>query len=196
MNLPQRIFFTGAPGSGWSSICQTLEELPEVNTSDRHPEKEYNHRAYQGHRGSYFGLPERNMEWQTILDANYIDSAWSQPGLTQIVKCHDWVYMLDEIREKFPNDWIMMVYRPDHDCYAWWYEVGGFSITYPNYSSYKSNAVMMSSIMEQNSKMLEYVYKNNLTWHPYTKDWVKENFGVEVQGSFDRYTHNLVCLVK
>lgn len=196
MILPNRIFFTGAPGSGWSSISQLMETIPGVNTSDRDPAKEYNHPAYQGHRGAYFGLPERNMEWHTNLDADYIDSAWKQSGGTRIVKCHDWSYMLDDIKINFPNDWIMLIYRPDHDSYAWWFEVGGFNITYPNYQSYKSNAGMMSSIMEQNSKMLEWVHKNNHTWHPYTAKWVKENFNVDVEIPTEKYAHNLVCLVK
>ena len=196
MKLPNRIFFTGAPGSRWSGISQDLEKNPEMNISDRNTNKEYNHPAYQGHRGAYFGFKWREMEWEARLDSDYLDSAWSENHDTKIIKCHDWCYMLDEIKEKFPKDWILMTYRPDHDCYAWWFEVGGFNISYPNYQSYKSNAQMLASIIEQNAMMLEWVHKNNYTWQPYTRKWVLDNFGHDAEFDESLYSHNLVCLIK
>lgn len=194
--MPERIFFTGAPGSKWSGICQILESMPSMNISDRNAYKEYNHPAYQGHRGAYFGFKWRDMEWEAKLDKDYLDSAWSKKEGTKIIKSHDWCYMLDDIKEQYSNDWILLVYRPEHDCYAWWFEVGGFNITYPNYQSYKSNANMMASIIEQNAMMLEWTNKHGYSWHPYTKKWIKDNFGYQVDFDESLYTHNLVCLVK
>jgi hypothetical protein len=55
MNLPNHIFFTGAPGSRWSGIAQTIETLPGFNVSDRNPRREYAHNTYSGHKGAYFG---------------------------------------------------------------------------------------------------------------------------------------------
>jgi len=40
MQLPNRLFFTGVPGSRWSGISQNLELLDGVNTSDQNFERE------------------------------------------------------------------------------------------------------------------------------------------------------------
>ena len=55
MNLLNRIFFTGVPGSRWSGIAQQLETIPGFNTSDRTAEREYAHGQFSGHKGAYFG---------------------------------------------------------------------------------------------------------------------------------------------
>jgi hypothetical protein len=104
--LPNRIFFTGVPGSRWSGIAQTLEQLDGFNTSDRTPARSYNHNQYSGHKGAYFGT---GMELEAYLDERYIDYAWAEQGGTRIVKSHDWAYKLDLVRQQFPNDWIMLV---------------------------------------------------------------------------------------
>lgn len=73
--LPERIFFTGVPGSKWSSIAQTLESIPGFNTSDRTPARTYEHHAYSGHKGAYFGW---GMELEPIIlwnGVNYINQA-------------------------------------------------------------------------------------------------------------------------
>jgi hypothetical protein len=149
MKLPKRIFFTGVPGSKWSGIAQILETMPGMNISDRSPEREYNHHNYTGHRGAYFG-PQ--MEFESILDTDYIDKVWTEPGKCRLIKSHEWSYYLGEIREKFPNDWIMMVYRPDMSSYAWWHEVGGFQIKYPNYTSYKNSGIIFNEIIKNCKK--------------------------------------------
>ncbi len=46
MILPKRIFFTGVPGSRWTMICQHLEGIPGMDTSDRQPHRGYVHHAY------------------------------------------------------------------------------------------------------------------------------------------------------
>ena len=66
MTLPQRIFFTGVPGSRWSGIAQVLESLTGFNTSDRTPERDYTHHEFTGHKGAYFG---RGMEFDHGRDA-------------------------------------------------------------------------------------------------------------------------------
>lgn len=178
MKLPQRIFFTGVPGSRWSSICQCLEKIPETNTSDRQAHREYLHHAHLGHKGAYFG---RGMELEARLDADYIDGAWSQPGGTRIVKAHDWAYVLDEIKARFPDDWIMLVYRPDLEAYAWWHEGGGFQITYPRYDAYKNSIGMLGEITRQNQCLLEFGFKHKATWRYFTGDWIEDTFGYRVE---------------
>jgi hypothetical protein len=177
MNLPKRIFFTGVPGSRWSGIAQTLEKMYGMNTSDRTPEREYDHHSYTGHKGAYFGL---GMEFEPVLDSVYIDQAWIKSEGCKLVKSHEWSYYLNEIREKFPNDWIMMVYRPDMASYAWWHEAGGFQIKYPNYSSYKNSGMMLNEIMKQNSCILEFGMVNKCKWEYFTSNWIYEKFGQSV----------------
>lgn len=177
MYLPNRIFFTGVPGSRWSGIAQTLETMSGMNTSDRTPEREYVHHSYTGHRGAYFGP---GMEFEPILDPDYIDQAWIEPQGCKLIKSHEWSYYLDQIQKKFPNDRILMVYRPDMVSYAWWHEAGGFQIQYPNYSAYKNSGTMLSEIMKQNSCMLEFGMLNKCKWEYFTSEWIYNNFGQSV----------------
>jgi hypothetical protein len=178
MKLPKRIFFTGVPGSKWSGIAQILETMPGMNISDRSPEREYNHHNYTGHRGAYFG-PQ--MEFESILDVDYIDKVWTEPGKCRLIKSHEWSYYLGEIIKKFPDDWIMMVYRPDMSSYAWWHEAGGFQIKYPNYTSYKNSGIIFNEIMKQNSAILEFGMKNKCKWEYFTSEWVYEKFHQNIE---------------
>jgi len=173
MKLPERIFFTGVPGSRWSSIAQILETMSGMNISDRTIDREYVHHSYSGHKGAYFGP---GMEFEPILDSDYIDQAWVEPQGCKLVKSHEWSYYLDQIKNKFPNDWIIMIYRPDMSSYAWWHEAGGFQIKYPNYESYQNSAIMMSEIMRQNSEILNFGMINKCKWEYFTSDWVWDNF--------------------
>jgi hypothetical protein len=176
--LPNRIFLTGVPGSRWSGIAQILESIPGFNTSDRTPARTYNHHSYTGHQGAYFGL---GMELEAKLIDSYIDSAWTEPGGTRIVKSHDWAYVLPEVAHYFPTDWIMLVYRPDMTSYAWWHEVGGFQIQYPCYDAYRDSTGMLAAITRQNQCILEYAHSRNATWHHFTPDWVESTFGHRVE---------------
>ena len=181
--LPDRIFFTGVPGSRWSGIAQILESIPGFNTSDRTPDRTYAHHSYTGHIGAYFG-PE--MEFDAKLDRRCIDLAWAEVGGTKLVKSHEWAYMLSDIKDYFPNDWIMLVYRPDMTSYAWWHEAGGFQIEYPSYSAYKDSMGMLAAITRQNQCILEYAHSKNATWHYFTSQWVESTFGhpAEIKKTF------------
>jgi len=173
MNLPNRIFFTGVPGSRWSGIAQTLETVPGFNITDRTAEREFNHGKFSGHRGVYYGT---GMEYQAIADSKYLDQAWPDVAGTRIIKSHEWAYQLDVIKEKFPNDWIMLIYRPDMASYAWWHEAGGFNIKYPNYDWYKNSAGMLGEIGKQNQHLLEFAHKYNAEWSYFNSAWVLKNF--------------------
>ena len=176
--LPNRIFFTGVPGSRWSGVAQVLEQIPGFNTSDRTPERDYAHHQYTGHKGAYFG---EGMEFQShVAGPSFYDQAWTEPGGTKLVKSHDWAYKLRDIKQLYPNDWIMLVYRPDMTSYAWWHEAGGFQIKYPCYDAYKDSVGMLAAITKQNQCILEYAYKNNCSWHHFTADWIEQTFGYRV----------------
>lgn len=179
MTLPQRIFFTGAPGSRWSGIAQTLESIPGFNTSDRTHERQYSHGSFSGHKGAYFG---RLMEFDAKLDTNYLEQAWAKnsPG-TKLIKSHDWAYSLDKIKQQFPNDWIVLVYRDNQASFDWWKEAGGFDIKYPSYVAYKNDEVMMREISWQNNAIKEFAKQHNLQWDSFNSDWISEHFNANVK---------------
>ena len=77
---------------------------------------------------------------------------------------HEWAYKLDEIRDKYPLDWIQLIYRPEWECFLWWKQAGGFEIKYPNYDWYKNDVEMRYKIAEQNDLILEFAQRNNLSW--------------------------------
>jgi hypothetical protein len=190
--LPNRIFFTGVPGSRWSGIAQTLEQLDGFNTSDCTPARSYNHNQYSGHKGAYFGT---GMELEAYLDERYIDYAWAEQGGTRIVKSHDWAYKLDLVRQQFPDDWIMLVYRPDMASYAWWHEAGGFSIKYPSYEAYKNSTTMLGEIGKQNANILQFASEHDLTWNYFTPKWVEQHFGQRIEVN-KKWSDILVTLLK
>ena len=178
MTLPNRIFLTGVPGSRWSGIAQALESMPGFNTSDRTATRTYTHNNFSGHQGAYFGT---GMELDPILDSSHIDQAWAENTGTRIVKSHEWAYQLADIKQQFPNDWIMLVYRPDMPSYAWWHQAGGFDIKYPCYNWYQNSSVMLGKIAEQNQLILEYAHGHNATWNYFTSQWIAENFNYTME---------------
>ena len=190
--LPNRIFFTGVPGSRWSGIAQVLESLDGFNTSDRTPERDYTHHEFTGHKGAYFG---QGMELEPWLHSQHIDTAHTDLSGTRLIKSHDWAYKLSEIEQTFPKDWIMVVYRPDLASYAWWHEAGGFQIKYPCYDAYKDSTNMLSEITKQNKAILEYAHGRNATWHYFNEQWVADTFGQSVK--LDKvFTDILVTVIK
>lgn len=179
MTLPQRIFFTGVPGSRWSGIAQTLESMPYFNTTDRTREREYLHNGFTGHKGAYFG---RMMEFEAKLDADYIDSAWAHKSVgTKLVKSHDWAYSLDNIKSMFPNDWIMLVYRDNAASFTWWKEAGGWDIKYPSYTAYQNDVIMAREIEWQNSAIRNFAEQQGLLWNKFDSTWIKEHFDMDVK---------------
>jgi len=178
LNL-SRLFFTGVPGSRWSGIAQTLELMLDVNSSDRTPERTYDHHSYSGHKGVYFG---NGMELPATFDRQLIDSAWTKSGGIRIVKSHDWAYQLHELYKTLDSDEkIMLVYRPDMASYAWWHEAGGFQIQYPSYRWYEDSHKMLQEIQRQNKLMLEFAYDVSAKWEYFTSAWIKKMFGHNVE---------------
>ena len=179
MTLPQRIFFTGVPGSRWSGIAQTLESMPYFNTTDRTRKREYLHNGFTGHKGAYFG---RMMEFEATLNSDYIDSAWAYNSVgTKLVKSHDWAYSLDNIKSMFPDDWIMLVYRDNAASFTWWKEAGGFNIKYPSYLAYQNDTIMTREIAWQNSAIRNFAEQQGLLWNKFDSSWIKEHFDMDIK---------------
>lgn len=188
--LPDRIFFSGAPGSRWSGIAQILESLDGFNTSDRTPEREYNHSAYSGHVGAYFGP---GMEFEPKLEADYIDQAWTQLGDCRLIKSHEWSEMLPDVHDAFPEDWIMLVHRQHKTSLEWWLEAGGYNITYPNYTAYKD---MPATIKRQNQGIMRWVFEKNCKLERFTPFWVEREFDQRINFDSNKYEDIFVTLWK
>ena len=180
MKLPSKIFMVGAPGSRWSGIAQNIEQVPGFNISDRDSTKNYTHHGFTGHVGAYFGTG-----WEgNSFEEKDLDKPFASTEGTRIFKSHEWAYCLDEIHEKYPNDWIVLVHRPDLACQAWWHEAGGFNIAYPDYKPYyKDYTTMLNEIIKMNNSIFEFSQKHDLSWNHISGKWIKDNFGHEVTPS-------------
>ena len=99
--LPNKIWFTGVPGSRWSAIAQTIEEIPDMNTGDRTPEREYNHHKYSGHKGAYFG---KGMEFPALVIDNHVEQAFATQEGCKLIKSHEWADHLEGIQMLCPNE--------------------------------------------------------------------------------------------
>jgi hypothetical protein len=177
MNLPQKIFFTGVPGSRWSGIAQTIESIPGFNISDRSLERSFSHNGFTGHQGAYFG---RLMEFEAKFDSDYLNRAWAKDHGTKLIKSHDWAYSLDRLKDTFTDDWIMLVYRPDQASFDWWKQAGGFNINYPSYAAYQNDEIMRREISWQNQAILKFAKDRNLTWDLFTSEWIQREFNYSI----------------
>jgi hypothetical protein len=200
--LPKRIFFTGVPGSRWSGIGQWIEEtVPGFTTSDRTENRQFEHSlgsTYKGmpvhHKGAYFG---RGMEFEAKLnDSDYLDSPWQDKIGTRLIKSHEWALQLDNIKELYPDDWIIMVYRPDEISSAWWHQAGGFKIKYPDYSAYGDSINMNNSIRLQNKAILEFGKKHDAVWYHVGKKFLKTEFDIDVEPFSDFFYDNLITVIR
>lgn len=193
ITLPQRVFFVGAPGSRWSGIAQNIETLPGFNVTDRDPSRCYQHHGFTGHMGAYFGT---GWEFDLSLDPKNLDRPFVHVTGTRILKSHEWAYHLDEIREQYPMDWIMLVHRPDMSCFAWWHEAGGFTIKYPDYLPYYRDSInMFAEIQRMNQSIFAFSQKHNLAWHHISASWIEATFGRAVEPTV-RLADTLVCCLK
>ena len=197
--LPKRIFCTGVPGSRWSGITQRLYKHPLFNKTDVNLKRSYDRINQLGeleknfHTGTYF---EHNTSLPVSLETLLLDLSYSTPDDgTMLHRSHQYAYMLDDIKQKYPDDWIWLIYRPDLASYAWWGECGGFKISYPDYSYYKDAQTMFGEITKQNAAMLTWAHKHNLPWYPLTKHWEQQHFGYLKQPAKE-YSDILCCLYK
>ena len=146
ITLPDKIFFCGAPGSRWSGIAQEIKldqattPLIELNTENMNTVNSADTLTH------IFGT---GMEFEPSLEENNLLAPFSKK-LRKLLMSHEWAYKLDEIRDKYPLDWIQLIYRPEWECFLWWKQAGGFEIKYPNYDWYKNDVEMRYKIAEQN----------------------------------------------
>lgn len=187
------IFFTGAPGSRWSGVSQVFRDnWQDVDNSDLTPNKTYKHQKYNGHVGNYYGPEMLYGKW---LDNEFGDRAqwdseiaasYNGKEPVKLIMSHHFAYWLDEFVEVFPDSPMVLCYRTDQECFDWWHEAGGWDISYPSYTWYKDNTKMMQEIQKQNSAILKFVDKYNLTLEQPRTDFFRKNFNVDIDFKFTK----------
>ena len=192
------VWYTGAPGSKWSGTANILQSIAELNfnLTDRSPEREYRHSGptelARGitHTGVYFG-PGHGFgeDWDnfTNLDPEHIEAQvvkeWTDSSNGRLlVKSHFLSHHLDSVAERWPNNPIMMVFRPNDRCAEGWFGAGGWDIAYPDYRPYyKNDQRMLEVIAEHNQYMLEFCNKHNLTLHAMDEEFLYNTFNWTVE---------------
>lgn len=145
------ILFTGAPGSKWSSVAESIYRSPDIDQSDSTSERCYYKQTVK-HVGAYF---DPDMEFDNKQE-NW-DKPFSGSG-KRIIKSHTFAHQLEKLKTlEHP---IVMVYRNDVDCYNWWKDAGGFDITYPSYDYFKPLSNMWNHIQKQNKDIMQFVKDN------------------------------------
>jgi hypothetical protein len=159
MDERKLIFCTGAPGSTWSILIKQLAACPSVDRSDERED-----RVYKNHFGNYFGpqmgfgeyfdnLPASGHGREAILDELAKPYAAPPGHGFRLLKSHHFAYSLPFLREQFPDSRILLIWRDDDSCLKWWLKAGGFAITYPKYTWYRNNQVMLQKIKQENESI-------------------------------------------
>ena len=188
------IFFTGAPGSRWSGVSQTIRDNWEnVDNTDLTEDKKYTHHKYSGHVGNYYGPGMANGQWlEESFGTNRmweeeINKSYSGPEDSwKLILSHNFAYYLEQIKKQYPDSKLVMCYRPDKVCYDWWHEAGGWDISWPDYSWYENNNKMWEEIVCQNRAILEFVYKHKLPFRKPGREWFRNTWGVDRDFIFEK----------
>jgi len=145
------ILLTGAPGSKWSSVAESLSHSPDIDNSDSTSDRSYKNGEVK-HKGSYF---DPGMEFEN--DRENWDKPFSGTG-HRIIKSHTFAHQLDDLKDL--GHPIVLVYRSNLECYDWWVQAGGFKITYPNYDYYENLYKMKMHIKNQNKDINSFILDN------------------------------------
>lgn len=167
------IFLAGAPGSKWSSISMWMDESPSIDHSDFSKKRTHWHTAngkyLLAHTGVYFdpgmefgnGFEDLSLMLKADIEREF-NRPFSQPDRIKIIKSHVFSYQLDFLKDNWPDEPIVIVYRPNAECLDWWLKCGGFNITYPDYRYYVDIENMKNHIEKQNAGILKFIENNDV----------------------------------
>ena len=193
MDDDKLIFWTGAPGSKWSAASYVLNHTSKINIdiSDQTPERCYIHSKKFGgvrHVGSYFGpgfeFGHKFHEINTLTKNNIkeeINKAFdgTHPEKFKIVRCHQFIYNLDWIRDNFPKSKIAIVWRRPEASWNGWITAGGFDITHPNYKEYyKDEQTAKTLIYEEVYLGAKWIFDNNMDVNIACNNHFKQRWGI------------------
>ncbi len=146
------LLMTGAPGSRWSSVANSIHTSSDFDQTDNTEERSYTHHNGLVHGGAYFD-PQMEFDFRR---SNW-DLPFSGEGV-KLIKSHTLATQINYYY--YDNYPIVMVIRNDYECWKWWNECGGFDISYPNYDWYKNQDNMFTQIQLQNQCIMSFIYKN------------------------------------
>jgi len=209
------IFWTGAPGSKWSATawCLSKTKKLDIDTSDQADHRVYvvDDNRWPGirHVGTYFGpgmeFGHKFHEINTLTKDEIkteINKAFDgkHPNRYKIVRCHQFIYNLDWIRDNFPESKIVIVWRKPEASWNGWITAGGIDITYPNYKEYyKDEATAKILINEEAYLGSKWMFDNDMDMHVACKSHYINHWGIpftgamvrnirQIEGYFDTHT--------
>jgi hypothetical protein len=200
-------FLVGAPGSRWSGIGQLITDNFNYNKSDETPERTYVHGEFSGHKGSYFGPGMENGNDFHRLEQSYIDRyrfgrmcdspfTDKDSDKTKMIKCHQFAYGLDWLKENIRLSNILLVKRDSDQSFNWWKQAGGWDITYPDYSWYVDDVHMRQFIATEIKLANEFVHKTDNEWEKFDLEWLTDNFGEHSIKDITNKDDVEVCLIR
>jgi len=192
------IFAVGVPGSKWSRILTVLGFHPEINSSDLHKFPTYfsmekftsgKTRKVGTHTGSYFGpgnlvgnkfdkLHELTKE-EFLQELYPCFDNWDQ-GI-KIIKSHWFSYNIDWLVENFPKAKIVIVYNGNAESFKWWQLVGGWNITFPNYTWYQNDERMWQQIQKENQLILDFMRRKKIDFDVVNMESLVEKLGLPTE---------------
>lgn len=165
--MPKYIFVTGAPGSKWCSVVNSIYHSADIDRGDYSDARTYRHnlsgQMELAHQGAYFDPGMEFGDWFAELDANTkamceaeFDRPWAGHALggIKIIKSHMFAAQLDFLRETWPDCPVVLVHRSEDACLGQWVRCGEFRITYPKYTYYNNLDNMAWHIDYQNNGIL------------------------------------------
>ena len=181
------IFAVGAPGSKWSRILTVLGMHPDINTSDYEKFPTYGSRVTFNngktrrvgvHTGAYFGpgnqVGENFDNLASLSKEEFLNEImpcfdnW-HTGF-KIIKSHWFAYNIDWLTDNFPKAKIILVYNGDDEAFKWWHLVGGWNISFPNYSWYKDDIRMWQQLQKENAHIIDFMRSKKLSFDVTTLD--------------------------
>jgi hypothetical protein len=92
---------------------------------------------------------------------------------TKMIKCHQFAYSLDWLKDNIENSQILLVRRGNKECFDWWKEAGGWDISYPNYQWYVDDHHMYHYIEAENKLADDFVKRTGNTWSMFDSEDAK-----------------------
>jgi hypothetical protein len=208
-----RVWMTGIPGSRWSGVYNRLvtltnyfdrsdETLENIHfhknakaTILRHPDTE----KFLGHKGTYWSQTSGTEHWEDItkLSREEIVSDLSTVYTgdnTPIIRNHCFLRhnSIEFLAKTFPDDILMMVWRPAKTSLSWWTDIMEWDDTYPDYSKIYSYDTFSASVQDEGQYMADIAIMNDIMFEKHDIHWYEKYF--DSLDNLDNGVHPLFIL--
>ena len=193
----KRVWMTGIPGSRWSGVYNRLvtltnyfdrtDETPEnihfhknaKATIARHPDTE----KFLGHKGTYWSQTTGTEHWKDITklsreeivsDLNTVYTGTEIP----IIRNHCLLRhnSIEFLAKTFPDDILMMVWRPTTTALAWWKDIMEWKDVYPDYSKIYTFDNFNQAVEDESRYMTDIAIMNNIMFERHDIYWYEKYF--------------------